>query len=701
MKSRYSLWLVRTGINFRPWRNAWVPFFRRFRNERARELAETKRLYDEVRARHLASRWAKHDAIFTISTAILRSAARQGEPIDPTRPLVRPLVDCQLDVLEAEHVVFGFPEHVAWERLDVAELVELRTFLRAKDRFLAHEAHITSELTIKLGSLFAGLVRALPTFDATPSAFTVPLVDLLDRPQEIVDRLIGTFVNDDGLFAALNCRFYENICAASKVEPYIEHKKPLIAAAESDLPPREFVATYLNGTPYRDFFLAPVPFTFPAAARISHMHVVGGSGAGKTQFLQSLILADLKGPDPPAMVIVDSQGDLIDKLSRLALFDPDEGPLARRLVVITPKDIAHPPAINIFDVNQRRFDRYDPATREQVVAGVIQTFDYLFSGLLGADLTAKQSVVFRYLARLMLALPATLGRNATILNLLQLMDDAAPYRPAMQALPPIQRQFFERDFFSKTFNQTKEQIRYRLNAILENPTLARLFTAPVNRLDLFDELNAGSIILVDTAKDFLKGGSSHFGRIFISLVLQAALERAAVPERERRTAYLVVDEAAEYFDSNIDDLLTQARKFRLGCVFAHQFLEQCAPALRASLAANTSVKLAGGVSTADARTLAPDLRTTADFILAQPKLHFACHVRGMTRQAMSLEVPYGLLECEPMLSPAAYRTLQNLNRRRVSLPIDSPVSEPLAAAAPAAVPPSDPDAADTSAAEWD
>src|SRR5207249_92745 len=137
-------------------------------------------------------------------------------------------------------------------------------------------------------------------------------------------------------------------------------------------------------------------------------------------------------------------------------------------------------------------------------------FDYLFSGLLGADLTAKQSVIFRYLARLMLALPPTLGRNATILDLLHLMDDPAPYAAAMTSLPPLQRQFFEKDFFTPTFKSTKEQIRYRLNAILENPTLARLFTAPVNRIDLFDELNNGSIILVDTAKDFLKGGSSHF-----------------------------------------------------------------------------------------------------------------------------------------------------------------------------------------------
>jgi hypothetical protein len=51
---------------------------------------------------------------------------------------------------------------------------------------------------------------------------------------------------------------------------------------------------------------------------------------------------------------------------------------------------------------------------------VIQTFDYLFAGLLGADLTAKQGVFFRFVARLMLALPEIMGRNATILDMIAL-----------------------------------------------------------------------------------------------------------------------------------------------------------------------------------------------------------------------------------------------------------------------------------------
>jgi hypothetical protein len=158
-------------------------------------------------------------------------------------------------------------------------------------------------------------------------------------------------------------------------------------------------------------------------------------------------------------------------------------------------------------------------------------------------------------------------------------------------------------------------------------------------------------------------------------VLQAVLERAALPERERKPAFLIVDEAAEYFDSNMDDLLTEARKMKLGCVFAHQFLDQCSSSLRSSLAANTSIKMASGVSMSDARSLAPDLRTNADFILSQPRLHFAAHIRNVTPQAVSIPIQAGLLEGEPTLSPAAHKLLLEMNRTRVCLSAETTPSD--------------------------
>ncbi|OYV40957.1 MAG: hypothetical protein B7Z80_03210 [Rhodospirillales bacterium 20-64-7] len=561
-------------------------------------------------------------------------------------------------VLQMEDSIFGFPE-VNLEHLSLKEQVDLTRLLRAKDYFFAHESQILESFERALILIFSHIAGLLPKTLA-PSPFVIPLAFALPNPTLLIENLYGTLWQDEyksnGLFVNLTRQMYFNLCEVSGIPIPEEPKKPFLHATKNKEPLSAIIDGYLKHTPFQEFFNAPLPLQLTHEERFSHMHIIGGSGAGKTQLLQNLILHDLTSEKRPALVIVDSQGDLIHKILRLDLdYEP---------ILISPKDIHNPPALNIFDV--KRLGNYDEASREQVTAGVIQTFDYLFEGLIGADLTAKQDVFFRFVARLMLALPETMGRNATILDMLALMDDVTPYVATIAKLPPIQRQFFERDFPSKNFAQTKEQIRYRLQAILENPTLARLFSSPETKIDLFTELNKGSVILVDTAKDFLKGASAHFGRIFISLVLQAVLERAVIPEHKRTHAFLMVDEAAQYFDSNIDDLLTEARKYKLGCVFAHQFLEQCTPSLRASLAANTAIKMAGGVSTGDARAMAPEMRTTPDFILGQPKLHFACHIRNVTPQAVSIPVKAGELERHPKLSADDYDLLMARNRERVS-----------------------------------
>jgi len=428
----------------------------------------------------------------------------------------------------------------------------------------------------------------------------------------------------------------------------------------------DFASAYLRHTPLEHLFSAEVTFQFEEQARFEHTHILAGSGHGKTQTLQHLILADLKRSEQPGLVIIDSQGDMIRKISRLAVFD---GPLSEKLIIIDPRDVDHPPALNMFDVSLERINRYSRADREQILNGVVELYEYFFGSLLGAELTQKQSLIFRYLARLMINIP-----SATIRTMIELMDDTSRYRGVIETLPESAQMFFSKEFADRQYNDTKMQIKRRLYGIVENQTFERMFSAPRNRVDIPSALNQGKIVLVNTSKDFLKGGSSILGRYFIALTLQAALERAAIPERDRRPAFLYIDEAAEYFDSNIDNILTQARKYRLGMILAHQYLDQLKGGLRASIASNTSIKLAGGVSDHDARSIAADMRTTPTFILAQhkepKKTHFACYLRNLTHTALSIGVSFGVLEAEPAMTDTACEQLLQRNRERVTTLLD-------------------------------
>src|SRR6185437_14550524 len=520
--------------------SAFTPFLRRFTDERSKDLRELTALYEELRGMHKRSPYAADNALYSFGGDIYQTISERL-PEDAIASFAGALSG----ISGLEQAVFDFPEiDFSRTQLSLKEQVDLQRFLTSKRHFLTNATRVAPLLREGLQEIFDLLTEDLPTLSG-PSPFTIPLVHTLSDPKRRLDRLIGILWQqkfiDNGLFVDLSNTLHRNLCRVSNITDIENPKgKSFKLPSSFEGPLEQLVETYLQGTPLEPFLLAPVPLRLTHEDRFSHMHVLGGSGAGKTQLLQHLILHDLKSERPPSLVIVDSQGDLINKLSHLALFDPAYGDLADRLILITPKDTKFPPAINIFDLNRDRLGDYDEAAREQVTAGVIQTFDYLFTGLLGADLTAKQSVFFRFVARLMLALPGAMGRNATILDMIQLMEDPSPYRAAIESLPSIQRNFFERDFASKTFAQTKEQIRYRLNAILENPTLARLFTSTHTKIDMFEALNGGSIILVDTAKDFLKNASGHFGRIFISLVLQAVLERSVIAEEDRTPTFLIV-----------------------------------------------------------------------------------------------------------------------------------------------------------------
>jgi len=612
-----------------------------------------------------------------------RISSDLAHELNIARPLRRPLAKL-VDAMIEEEIYLHDLKHKTVEQF-LERPTEYRVLFEQKKAFFENDRENYQELyeTLKQAlTLLVGNAHGL----GTNTLYTTPLYALYGQPDAfnaVVWHLTDPLSSP---FRYLPNQLYKNMqyMVYGKAEPMYIHTQDVEDVAKkayhqeihsllrkldyTNLPMHEYIRQLFKNTQFTEFLTADVALNVTQKDYFEHAYIVGGSGAGKTQFLQNLFLSLIDQHDPPSVILVDSQGDMIRNISSLVEFTHHSfgvaGRLDGRLTIIDPKDTKHPPAINVFDVNRERLQEYDEAMREQVAAGVIDTFDYLFSGMM-ADLTAKQSVFFKMVARLMLTIPDVWERNATVLDIMKLLDNPDKYTPVMEAMPDVHRTFFFNDFNQRTFNQTKEQIRYRLNAILENPTLYRLFTQPYSKLDMLKEINGGGIVLVDTAKDFLKSGSPYFGRFFISQVMQAMYERAA--QRYRPPAYLIVDEAAEYFDQNIDDLLTQARKYNVGCIFAHQYLNQATPQLRASLSANTKIKLASNVSSQDAKSLAQDMHTTPDDILAQPKLTFSCYVAGKTKRAVPISVEAGLMEAREKMDKTDRAALTLFNREKVSL----------------------------------
>lgn len=496
----------------------------------------------------------------------------------------------------------------------------------------------------------AGEIR---NFDVTVQT---PLLNRVNALPAAVEHVLACANDADlseaGLFNRLRGQLENNVIVASggyPGDPRGFKKAPIIPTKSQIKDPSALVEAYLGATPFLELLIQNVPFQIPTKTRFEHTHIIAGTGHGKSQTLQYLIAEDLPAvaAGDRSVVVMDSQGDLIKTIKKLADFAPG-GRLADRLVLIDPTDVEYPVSLNLFDVGRDRLETYEALERERLTNSILELYDFVLGSLLDAGMTQKQSVIFRYVTRLMLHI-----EGATIHTLRDLMEEGSEtvFASDIVKLTGTARRFFETEFADREFKQTRKQVLRRLWGILENQTFERMFSHPKSKLDLFSEMNSGKVILINTAKDLLKEqGTEIFGRFFIAMIAQAAQERATLPESKRLPTFVYVDEAADYFDRNIAVILSQARKYNVGMVLAHQYLGQLDGKLREAFSANTSIKLAGGVSSNDAKALAPMMYCQPDLIESQPKGSFATFIRGTTTSALSLKFPFGHMEAMERMS---------------------------------------------------
>ena len=574
--------------------------------------------------------------------------------------------------------IFALPA-IDWEReRTIAELWDIREELSRQRELLVD----FEEKVSLIGAACAAILE--PLFTSCPAlldeaeerdGISIPtdLLRSLGNVAEVAQSMLGVGFAEElaesALFTRLRDRLERNVVAASggnPADPGSFNRAPKMPEQFDAKSPEQLIVTYLGGTPLVELFDQALTFTIPTKARFEHHHIVAGSGHGKTQTLQFLIAQDLAAMEHEqrSLIVLDSQGDLIRNIAQLAVFAPG-GALHDRLVLIDPTDVEYPVSLNLFDVGQERLSGYAPLERERLTNSILELYDFVLGTLLDAQMTQKQNVIFRYVTRLMLHIP-----DATIHTLRELMEPGSEVKFAehIAKLEGTAKHFFETEFASREFEQTKKQVLRRLWGILENQTFERMFSHPRSKLDLFKEMNAGKVILINTAKDLLKEqGTEIFGRFFIAMIAQAAQERSTLKDHNRVPTMVYIDEAQDYFDRNIGLILAQARKYNVGMVLAHQYLGQLEPKLQEAFSANTAIKFAGGVSAKDARALAPMLYTQADFIEAQGKGSFAAHVRGQTKSAVPLTFPFGYLEDLPSMSAGERTQLRSQMRSRYAV----------------------------------
>lgn len=609
---------------------------------KAREL--THRLYDETKA--LAPKIpGKEEFAKQVYRAL---------PSVPSESLDNAFIVSTLDLFDLEGFEHEGPNPPPTVCNSI-EAAQYRDYLAEYSRraVIPNIADLATETIVESLKSFLRHVPLIP--EAEGPSFDIPFTDFTcDFHADLVTALCVPFYNDDpqtaGLFTELRLQIDKNVHDASGI-PYQPHNHD-----STDLIwPRDYqgddlVYTYLKDTPLLQIFQdATVPFTIPDKPRFEHGWILAPQGTGKTQLIQFLISCDLEkvARDEASIVVMDSQGDLIDQISSLKEFAPD-GPLHDKLVVIEP-DIDYPLALNIFDMGKDRLDSYSARDREQLTNNTIDLLTYVFDALLGEGgmMTTKQSTLYRYVIRLLMEVPdATLVTFGDVLKVSK-PEELEPYQVHIKKLHRPARDFFETQYCHRQFNDTKAQVAWRLANMLENTVFERMFSFPRSKLDLFTELNSSKIILINTDRALLgEERTAVFGRFFIAMLLSAAQERATLQRSNRLPVFCYIDEAHDYIshDTKITRILDQARKMNISMMLAHQRTKQIAVPNVLDALATTSVKFASTDNANDARMLAKSMNTDEAFIASQRDRHFALHVRRQTPRAISVKVPFFVLE---------------------------------------------------------
>ena len=307
-----------------------------------------------------------------------------------------------------------------------------------------------------------------------------------------------------------------------------------------------------------------------------HMYVIGKTGMGKTTLLLNMALNDIYTGS--GVCVIDPHGDMIE-----SLLDYIPSERINDIIYFNPADIDYPIALNVLE-------RVKTEKRHLVVSGLISVFRKLYAEYW----QHRQEHILRNTILALLDYPG----NKTLLGIYRILSDWR-YRKKIIAKikDPIVKSFWKTEF-SRYLYQFKGEalapIQNKLGAFLSTPLIRNIVGQVKTKIDFRWIMDNQRILLVNLAKGKIgEDNSSFLGSLIITKLQLAAMSRIDIPEEEREDFYLFVDEFQNFASiETFEDILSEARKYRLCLTLAHQYIGQLDEKLRKAIFGNIGTLIA-------------------------------------------------------------------------------------------------------------
>ncbi|OHA21538.1 MAG: hypothetical protein A2849_03895 [Candidatus Taylorbacteria bacterium RIFCSPHIGHO2_01_FULL_51_15] len=373
-----------------------------------------------------------------------------------------------------------------------------------------------------------------------------------------------------------------------------------------------------------------VPIYMTPDDRLRHFYTIGQTGTGKTTLLKHMIAQDVANGE--GLCFIDPHGvDIVDVLSMI----PKER--YEDLIYFDPSNTARPMGLNMLE-----YDTRFPEQKTFVVNEMLSIFDKLFDMKTAGGPMFEQ--YFRNAVLLTIEDPTS---GSTLLDVSRVLA-SKEFRELKlsRCQNPVVTQFWK-EVAEKAGGEASLQnivpyIVSKFDNFLSNEIMRPIIAQERSTFNFREIMDNKKILLVNLAKGRLGDLNANLiGLILVGKILMAALSRVDSFDKVLPPFYLYIDEFQNITTPSISSILSEARKYRLALIIAHQFIKQLDEKIKDAVFGNVGSMAMFRVGAEDAEFLAKQLEpvfTEQDLInLDNRSAYMKLLVNGRPVKPFSLE----------------------------------------------------------------
>ncbi len=369
--------------------------------------------------------------------------------------------------------------------------------------------------------------------------------------------------------------------------------------------------------------------------RRRHMYIIGKTGMGKSELLKNIAIQDIQ--DGRGLAFIDPHGDPVEDL--LDYIPPER---VKDVIYVNPADLEYPIAFNVME-------EVDPDKRHLVADGIMAVFKKLWVDLW----SARMEYILNYTILALLEVPDT-----TLLGINRMLAEKE-YRHWVvnQIKDPEVKAFWTQEFAKYTDKFASEAtaaIQNKIGQFVSNALVRNIVGQSKSSFDIRKAMDEQKILLVNISKGRVGEDASRLlGGLLITKIQLAAMSRVDIPKNERKDFVLVVDEFQNFATASFANILSEARKFNLSLVIAHQYVTQMDEAVRDAVFGNVGTIIAFRVGAEDAELLEKEM--TPEFMaqdivnLGKREIYLKLMIEGIASKAFSAVTMDTLPPLEPSM----------------------------------------------------